>query len=335
MKYSRYEISQIIEALNDLHVTTENDKEFEEHLSHLFKVGEDDELTHEPMRFTRGNEAHGIIYIDGSGGGKSTTIHRGLTRFKALAENPETTLPRWVPVIVKNPATLRSLGCDILNQLGVDKVSDRAKVYEIWDMVRHRLMVMGISLLWLDEAHDMFKKPTSTETENMLLMLKTLMQGDHAVVVVLSGTERLSAITGVESQVNRRFSKIRPKPLKFGADDDRVSGLINSYAERAGLKTDLRGDAIMRLMHGSRYRFGRCMETIIRAIRCALEDGADALKIEHFEIAWGQLEGCEVALNVFAMNDWPSLVLEDEEAQEAANSGYAPKKAAKSRKGRG
>lgn len=335
MKFTPFEIGQKIKALSDLHVTTENDAAFQQHLSHLFQVGEDDQLTHEPVRFTNKTEAHGIIYIDGAGSGKSTTIRKGLAGFKALADNPETGQPRWLPVMVENPATLRSLGCSILEKLGIDTVSERTKVHEIWKMVRHRLEVMGISLLWLDEAHDMFKKPSSTETENMLAMLKTLMQGDHPVVLVLSGTERLSAITGLEPQINRRFSKIRPEPLRFGVDDARVTGLVTAYAKRVGLSCDLHGDTVQRLMHGSRYRFGRCIETIIRSIRCAMEDGADTLRVEHFEIAWGQLEACEISRNVFAMNDWPSLELDDDDDSASASAASMVAKQAKTKKRKG
>lgn len=305
-------IAEKIEDLRRIHIGTSRDKELTLQISRLFRA-RDGALTHEPARFSGGTETHEVILIEGAGGGKTTALLTCLENFAPLAENPETGLPRYLHAKVESPATLRSLGCAILKKLGVEKVSDRAKVYEVWDMVRHRLKVMGITLLWLDEAHDMFRSTTATETDNMFKMLKSLMQGDHPVVLVLSGTQRLSRITALDAQPNRRFNKICPPPLQFGADNVRLEGLVRKYATAAGLNVAIGDDQMHRLIHGSRRRFGRCIEIIIHAIEVALMDGAETLRMEHFEVAWGQQEGCGIADNVFAAENWLGIELADED----------------------
>lgn len=307
------EISKTMKSLRFQHVVTERDQQFEAQLLRQFEV-EDGQMTHEPVRYTGGTETNGIAFIEGSGGGKTTAILEVLRNFEPLALNPETGEPRYLHVKVESPATLRSLGVDVLDKLGADKdeISDRTKVYAIWNMVRFRLARMGISLLWIDEAHDLFRSTTSSETNNMFKMLKGLMQGDHPVVLVLSGTERLSAITSLDPQVNRRFVKIRPKPLAFGVDNARIKALVEGYAGKAGLGVELEGDAVSRLIYGSRYRFGRCVVCILEAIECALMDGASTLVVRHFEDAWAQREGCGVDDNVFSSPDWMSIDLPDE-----------------------
>jgi hypothetical protein len=213
---------------------------------------------------------------------------------------------------VEAPATLRSLGVSILNKLDVHDVAERTKVYDIWNMVRFRLARRGISLLWIDEAHDLFGLNTSTETNNMFKMLKGLMQGDHPVVLVLSGTERLSSLTGLDPQVNRRFTKIRPEPLAFGVDNNRIEGLVKGYAAKASLEAALEGEDINRLIYASRYRFGRCVVNILEAIETALMDGAEVLTVKHFQDAWSKREGCSVDQNVFSAVEWMSIELPDE-----------------------
>lgn len=312
MDLSNKEISQLMKAQRKAHIVTERDKKFEAQLRRKFEMDDEGELTHLPVRCTAGTETSGIAFIEGSGGGKTTAIYEVLRNFEPLAANPETGEPRYLHVKVEAPATLRSLGASILKKLGIEKVSDRAKVYEVWDMVRHRLQLMGITLVWIDEAHDMFKSASGAETDNMFKMLKGLMQGDHPVVLVLSGTERLSEITGLDPQVNRRFTKIRPAPLAFGVDNTRIKGLISGYAQRTGLQVALDDDTINRLIHGSRYRFGRSVVCILDAIECALFDGAEVLEIKHFEDAWGTQEGCEISQNVFAAEDWMSIELGDQ-----------------------
>lgn len=305
------EVSTTMKLLRSQHIVTERDRSFEAQLLRQFEV-EDGQMTHQPVRYTGGTETNGIAFIEGSGGGKTTAIIEVLRNFKPLALNPETGEPRYLHLKVESPATLRSLGVAVLGKLDAVGVSERTKVYDIWNMVRFRLARRGVTLLWLDEAHDLFRSATSTETNNMFKMLKGLMQGDHPVVLVLSGTERLSAITGIDPQVSRRFTKIRPKPLAFGVDNARIKSLVEGYAAKASLRVDFDGDKINRLIYGSRYRFGRCVVCILEAIECALMDGADVLEVKHFEDAWAQREGCSINENVFTSADWTAIKLDDE-----------------------
>lgn len=199
---------------------TKRDADFDLQLRRLFQVAPDGSYTHAPIRFTGGTETRAIVVIDGAGSGKTTTILRGLRGFAPLACNPETDAPRWLHVKVESPATLRSLGVSILKKTGFAHVAERAKVYEIWELVRHRLMIGGISLVYLDEAHDLCRTERTAEMESILQMLKSLMQGDHPVVLVLSGTEKLSALTQItDRQAPRRFNILPPMPLEFGVDD--------------------------------------------------------------------------------------------------------------------
>lgn len=305
------EVSTTMKSLRSQHVVTERDRHFEAQLLRQFEV-EDGHMTHEPVRYTGGTETNGIAFIEGSGGGKTTAILEVLRNFEPLALNPDTDEPRYLHMKVESPATLRSLGVAILGKLGAEGVAERTKVYDVWNMVRFRLARSGITLLWLDEAHDLFRSATSSETDNMFKMLKGLMQGDHPVVLVLSGTERLSAITGLDPQVSRRFTKIRPKPLAFGVDNTRIKSLVEGYAAKASLRVALDGDAINRLIYGSRYRFGRCVVCILEAIECALMDDADVLEAQHFAHAWAQREGCGVDNNVFTAVEWMAIDLDDE-----------------------
>lgn len=305
------EVSTTMKLLRSQHIVTERDRSFEAQLLRQFEV-EDGQMTHQPVRYTGGTETNGIAFIEGSGGGKTTAILEVLRNFKPLALNPETGEPRYLHLKVESPATLRSLGVAVLGKLDAVGVSERTKVYDIWNMVRFRLARRGVTLLWLDEAHDLFRSATSTETNNMFKMLKGLMQGDHPVVLVLSGTERLSSITGLDPQVSRRFTKIRPKPLAFGVDNSRIKALVQGYAGKAGLDVGLSDDLVNRLIYGSRYRFGRCVVCILEAIECALMDDANALAVQHFEDAWAQREGCDVDENVFSAVEWKAIKLADE-----------------------
>lgn len=307
MTHRTVEIAQIMRKLRNRHVQTERDQELQAALHSLFEVGEDGMITAEPVRFTAGQETNGITLIEGAGGGKTTAIFKVLEDFAPLAENPATGAARRVYVKVEAPATLRSVGATFLRQLGIDHVSDRTKVYDIWNMVRTRLQIMGISLVWIDEAQDLFRSTTAAETDTVFRMLKGLMQGENPVVLILSGTERLGEMTGIDPQVDRRFLKIRPTDLAFGADNEMVMMLVESYAKLAGLRVNIEADVINRLIYGARYRFGRVIVNLVEAIEVALLEGSEALTVDHFASAWARREGCEITHNVFWQEDFTSI----------------------------
>ncbi|ABN78299.1 TniB family NTP-binding protein [Cereibacter sphaeroides] len=304
----------IVADLRTIHLQTERDAELALQLDRLLAVNDAGEQTCEPVRFSAGLETRGISLIEGAGGGKSTAVRKLLKGCAALATNSETGKPRYLQVNVRTPVTLRSLGLGILAMLGITQVSAKFTVWETWDLVRHRLAVEGISVLWLDEAHDLFSCTAGKEVDDMLKMIKGLMQGEAPVIVILSGTERLSAMTGYDPQVMRRFVQIRPKDLVVGRDNAGTEKLIRYYAEKAGLSYDGGQGIAGRLIHGSRKRFGRSIETIIDAIDRALREGAADLTIDHFAWAWGAAEGCGYEKNVFLAEDWTAIEL-DEAAQ--------------------
>lgn len=317
----------IMKELRKVHIRTKREAALKEMLERLFEEDDAGNLTHEPVRFTDDSETHGIAFIEGSGGGKTTAIRKTLKAFAPLAENPETGQPRWLQVKVESPATLRSLGVDMLKKLGIDHVADRTKVYEIWELVRRRLRILGVTLVWIDEAQDMFKETLAAETQSMFKMLKGLMQGDHPVVVVLSGTDRLKEITSLDPQVNRRFSKICPPQLEFATDNELIEAITGAYAKKAGLKLDVSGETINRIIRAGRHRFGRCIYLILKAVEAALLDRAAKLTIEHFELAYGTEEGCDITANIFAVQEWTAIVQPDEVESEPRKA--APKRGRK------
>ncbi|MCE6950293.1 TniB family NTP-binding protein [Cereibacter sphaeroides] len=299
-------------VLRSIHVPTRRDKDLRLHLDRLLKTDVDGLPTAEPIRFTANMETRGIALIEPAGGGKTTAIQHVLSSTPAL--NPAEGGVRYLSVQVPSPATLKSLGLAILQSAGVGGVHDRAKVWQIWDAVRHRMSKAGIVLLWIDEAHDLFLSRSSREIDDMLKMLKALMQGDAAVIVVLSGTERLSEITAYDPQVNRRFTKIVPRELDQ-CKSGKMVDLIGDFARRAGLQFETGGEIGGRLIHGSRGRFGRAVETAINAIEQALLDSADTLTLDHFAEAWARQEGCRTEDNVFLADNWSAITL-DSAAQE-------------------
>lgn len=310
-----------VAKLRKRHISTERDDEILRQLNRLLKQDAFGHVIPEPERYTDRLETRGIALIEGSGSGKTTALNRVLSEHPALKACSENDSQKFLRVQVPSPATLKSLGREVLAAAGMKEVSQRATAWEIWGVVRQRLAVLNIAVLWFDEAHDMFLSGSAREIDDMLKMLKSLMQSETAVIPILSGTERLAEITRFDEQVNRRLTKVVPKPLCPGMDDENLYSMIESYSSAVGLTPAVDSTICGRLIHGSRRRFGRSIETIINSIECALEEGSPNLTLEHFAAAWGMQEGCQWEENVFVVGDWAAIELDrDTQAFEAVRT---------------
>ncbi|MCQ0093519.1 TniB family NTP-binding protein [Roseovarius sp. M141] len=299
-----------IQKLRQIHMPTERDHQLKKHLYRLFEVNSEGQLTSVPCRYTAGQETRGVILIEEPGGGKTTAVRTVLKEAEFLAQNPETGEPRYLEIQVPSPATLKSVGFAILAALGLEGLSPKTTEGEIWATVRQRLRVAGIRVLWLDEAQDLIMARSANETENSLRMIKSLMQGDNAVIPVLSGTRRLGEVAAFDPQVSRRFTKIMPSNLQHGVDEAGLISLVEYYCNEAAIKARVDTDVMARLITASRHRFGRGIDTIINAIECALWEGDKTLTVDHFSEAWAMQEGCDPSANVFLSDHWLSIHLD-------------------------
>jgi len=316
-------IGQQLSALRNLHIASERDTEFQSHIERLLKRDEAGAIIPDPVRFTQTGETRGILVLDEPGGGKTTLVERGLRKLPALAQGPYGE-PRYIASVVPNPATFKSMALSLLEVTGYPAVSPQREAWSMWQIVRKRMTELGITVLWIDEAHDLF----CADRNVILRGLKTLMQGDDALIVILSGTMKLGEIIRTDPQVQRRFSTLILPPVSEEEDRDMFASVISTYCEKVGLMPPDAPDLVGRLFRASRSRFGRAVETVIGAIERALLEGADTLELEHFAEYWAIQEGCTVEMNVFHVDDWWDVPVDKPAAELAPKPKRGRKKAA-------
>lgn len=292
-------IEQTLARLRAVHVKNPRDDAFADHFNRLLKRSPDGDLLPEAVRFTNTGETRGIMVIDGPGGGKSTMLKRGLSRHPAFRTFSDDMRP-YIAATVPSPATLKSMAGHLLELSGLPSTSSHREVWSKWQLLKQRFLLLETAALWIDEAHDLF----CADKNLILRAIKSLMQGDSAVIVILSGTEQLAEIVRSDPQVQRRFSTLILPPVDASADRDDILSIIEAHCGIAGLDAPVEVDLVDRLVHAARRRFGRCIEYNIAAIEFALLEGADQLEIRHFAAAWSIAEGDEIARNVFLADDW-------------------------------
>ncbi|MCR9151420.1 MAG: TniB family NTP-binding protein [Rhodobacteraceae bacterium] len=297
-----------IAAVMGKYITLERDRAFVAKLDRLLMRDEAGGFTGRPVTFTSTGETRGIALTGTAGSGKTSLVHRALSKHPALQPSEAAQMP-LVAVSVPNPATIKSLGMEILKATGYSEIHSDRPAWKIWADVDTRLALLGTVVLWIDEAHDIFAGKSKTDAPEILNHLKRRMQGTGAVIVVLSGLEILWDDLCKDSQVKRRFARFDLPPVSTAADRKVLAKVLGNFCDTAALDRPEQGDLVERLAYAGQQRFGLCVEQMIAAIEVALMRGASRLTIEHFAEAYFEREGCPVAENVFMAPRWSSINL--------------------------
>jgi len=80
-------------------------------------------------------------------------------------------------------------------------------------------------MVWIDEAQDLF----CADRKLILRALKSLMQGDDAVAIILSGTNDLATVIRSDAQVKRRFTAMVLPELVEQVDGENFKEIMVQY----------------------------------------------------------------------------------------------------------
>jgi hypothetical protein len=303
-KKSPAEIHSILTTLREEYVTTPRDEQFRSYFDRLLKRGPDGSFLPKPVEFTASHDTHGLAISSKPGGGKSTLVKHNLKEHPAFRDPAPGTKP-WIQVEVPSPATLKSLGFAILRESGYEQTPESSPRWNAWAAVRHRLRLLQTSVLWIDEVHHLMKTPK--ESSLVLDTIKSLMQNEGSVIVILTGIDTMWQVIAADEQVSRRFLKLRLPEMNATKDGDALLYQLEEFCQTAELQPPENGDLMARLIHGSRGCFGLCIENMINAIETALLTGARRLDLEHFADTWAIQEGCVPGKNVFLSPRWSQM----------------------------
>lgn len=302
---SRGEVRSVIRELQQIYVKLARDEEFRCRLDELLEYDEDGHPLPQPVTDVSTKDTRGIVVIDGAGGGKSSLVRHALETHPAL-QPTATTMP-CISISVPSPATMKSVSHEILKASRCEGLERKREAHYLWNDVRHRFNLLGTVVLWIDEAHDLFPNGSKSEAPQILKTLKSLMQREGAVIVILSGVESLWDSLLFDEQVERRYQHFELPPVATASDCKLIWRILTSFCDHAGLQTPPRGDLVERLLHAARHRFGLCIEQMISAIEIALTRRDAALDVQHFADAYFKRKGCSIGSNIFLAPRWSSI----------------------------
>lgn len=260
----------------------------------------------EPARFGRHGETRGIVLTAPSGEGKTTLIDRNLGEKPDLGFwNGET--GRVLKVSVPGEATLKGVALSILDETGYAIGGNRKlQVGEAWRLVRHRLGLQDIAVLWIDEAHHLLTSAPGRDAATSLRMLKSMLQGENAIVVILSGIPILAELVRRDAETDRRFLKVRLDPIRTDQGKADLGRFIEGLCHHAQIKTVADAHFIDRLLSASQGSLGVAIEFVNLALARAAKENVNALELRHFQRIY-RLSGRAGSIGPFDDCPWEHL----------------------------
>jgi type II secretory pathway predicted ATPase ExeA len=258
-----------------------------------------------PALFGRHEETRGVMVTAPSGEGKTTLIERNLDQLPGLGffDGGRGSV---ISVSVLAEATLKGVAVEILHQTGYEVDGKKLQVAEAWETARHRMAILGISVLWIDEAHHLLTSGPGRETTMVLRRLKSLLQGKNALVVVLSGIPELAVLLSRDQETDRRFFKLKLDPIHTVSERRKLQRFIQALCEKSGVGEVQDPDFNERLHMAANGSLGVAIDLVSRCIARAHDKGDTQLKLHHFRRAY-RLSGWAGTVTPFDDDPWETL----------------------------
>lgn len=285
------------------------DNDFQECLREILQVGADGELLPVAVRDPLNGETLGMQVIGESGDGKSVMIERNLSAVAGLVKMTDGTSGNYIHITVSPEATVKSLASDILGKTGYGRVAGRAKAHETWPITRHRLNMLGVALLWIDEGHHLLRGGAGRDVAGSLQTLKNLLQGEGAVAVILSGVPHLEERISADPETFRRY-RLRQRLLPItagGADMLRFKRFLEACCAKLELSLPEDPSFAERIAFSQKAGLGRSLAFAKATIRRALISRRPAVSLEDARRVWILNGGNDGEPTPFDPGNWLEL----------------------------
>jgi len=277
----------------------------EECLKEILETDRDGNLTAVPQRNGLIQEVRGLLTYGETRDGKSALLARNLIRQPSIGLSYGTGQGRALYIKTPPDASLKGVAMHILKTTGYPDVNERLRTHQVWDAVVHRLQMRKFSILWLDEAHHMFEH--SGEVKAVLRRLKNLMQGDQAILLILSGIPSLDEIVRKDSETSERLIRLRLGALKGANEQAELLRFLKNCAKLIHLTLPDDPYLMDRLNFANRGSLGLIVETTYAAMGRAMRRGDRVVTLDDFAKCADRKRGYSDHDSPFEPGDWPSI----------------------------
>ncbi|MBZ7924762.1 ATP-binding protein [Ensifer adhaerens] len=254
-----------------------------------------------------------IVAICGdSGAGKTRTLLEHTNRIQAMQPYVDDDGVEVSPLLNFNapsPCPPRLLALTGLDALGYP-VRRQLQEHQAWALFQQMLKSHRIMFVMIDEAQHAVDTADILATTKIGNAYKNLVQmPDWPVRLILAGVPPLASFLARKQLYNRRtvirFEKLKGKSARETVETV-LKKVIIEHAQ-LNLDTTLDGDLVTRLTYACDGEFGSVVQMVRGAVEHAIQDGVNAVTIDHFKRVYETYSGCVPAENIFSANDWRGM----------------------------
>lgn len=270
-----------------------------------------------------------LFVIGESGAGKSFALELQFKENEAFQPHPDSRGRLVNPLMtleLRSSVLRKNLAIALIQMLNPGlPIGSRITEDELFILLKAQLREHGVLYLHLDEAQHLLRGKDVLAVQNLL---KSLLDADWPLNIILSGVEKLSKLLKDDNQLANRSHVMRFDPLRFPVDAGRVRQWLTSVVEAdCGLiaepellkKEDalLEGETmadnlfsdefVHRLIVAGQGAFGTIILLARNACLLAIENGRTAVGIRHFRRAYENKHGCLPQDNVFTAKAFDTI----------------------------
>lgn len=184
--------------------------ELDDQLRDLFVIDDEGDMTDRPRIDPLTGETGGLMVLGRSGDGKTALLKRMLRVNPVLTEMTDKQEGNTLYITVPPDATIKKLAELILARTGYHRVDSRLRSSDAWEMVMHRLALVGIRTIIIDECHHIFRPGAGRDVAGAIQSLKHIMQSAGGVALIIAGVPGLrdAILSEPSGETFRRFQEL-------------------------------------------------------------------------------------------------------------------------------
>lgn len=276
-------------------------------LKSILSVDASGTIIPEPVYDPLCDEMYGLAVLGESGEGKSSLIRRNLGTLAGFSRVNEEGEGNCLYVKIENEPSVKALAALLLKASGYTKISPSANGDILWTMLLHRISLLGIKLIWIDEAHHVFRPGPGRDLVSSLRAMKSLLKGQNAPAVILSGIPQLNEYLVKDRETSRRFFRHNLNAEELGTEDiPRLRKFIEQCCISIEMTPPTDPSYVERLLFANNQSLGNTLFLVKHSIRYALNNRRGALDLGVTRTVFESM-GSPQGLGPFSDIEWPKL----------------------------
>lgn len=285
------------------------EEDLEDQVFDLFEIDDDGVMTAQPRVDPLTGESTGLMVLGRSGDGKTALLKRMLRVNPVLSEMTNEQNGNTLYITVPPEATIKKLAELILARTGYQRVDTKLRSADAWEMVMHRLTLVGIKAIIVDECHHIFRPGSGRDVAGAIQSLKHIMQSAGGVALIIAGVPSLrdAILSEASGETFRRFQEFHLPDIQPHSNEARnFERNFSKSAEILNLKLPEDTDFAERILFAKHGQIGQSVQLGKRILHDAIVRKRDHLSLERAEAVYRKTDKC-LGITPFHNGDWEAV----------------------------